>query len=1136
MSDHGMSLWEQGGGQCEDVNPHRVIRASAGAGKTYQLTIRYLLLLRSGAKPEEILATTFTKKAAGEILGRILARLAKALIDDGERKSLSEDLQGEGFYEALRKPMEKDECLELLKRLIASIHRLSVSTLDSFFQRVSTSFRYELGLPVKPMVLDERSTTAKQMRMRAINAMLTDAMSDDVGMNTLLRLMKELHHETATRSVAEAIGEIVEGMYAIYQEVPEWEKWSTIEVVGELSKEELDRTIQRLVDMESDLPVNKNGKVNSNWRKDWEKSINALNSGDWEAFTRCGIVKKILADELVYSRHEIKGSWLFIYEELLGHVRSQVVKNLKLQTESTWQMLSQYDKYYTKMREQMGVMSFSDVTMKLAKYLPRQSVEVLNEIYFRLDGQIKHLLLDEFQDTSRAQWSVIEPIAVEVSAHAEGWAERSLFCVGDTKQAIYGWRGGCAELFDQVEALPGIDRETSMVRLDQSYRSSQVVLDAVNDLFSKIEGNELLDDYPIARRRMAEMFGEHKAARQLSGHVQLVTSIDAAARDEVENGLEGDWDDEAQTHELYVGQLIKDLVKKYSGKSIGVLVNKNATVDRLLFELMQLGVMASGEGGSEISDEPAVAAVLAAMKLADHPGDHIAAFHVFNTPIAKVVGLEHASMKAVEKFSVDLREELLNKGYAAVLMKWVKQLASVCDERSLVRLQQLVEIAEEYEQNAMGGAGGEGLLRPSYFVEHAKTVRKEDAKKANVRVMTVHQSKGLEFDIVVLGELDREFRSVWPAIVDRDSASGDVVAVYRSGNKEARQCYEPLLNAYSQVAEKQMEEELCKLYVAMTRAKHALYMVIKAAGKNKNGTVAKRRKSFASLLINGLCEVEEQPNGGRVLYERGSRNWMGKRKNKSEVAEDYEKLKLYKEDPQACVFDDIEKLFEKEVKEEKRMWGAVSPSSMEGEGKLSAAEVLRVSKKSQGGLRYGELIHTWFSLIGFWGEESAVGMWDDVESFRVNDAETLTQDLLCSIGEEVIEGMGEDEMMGVADRFKEMLGKAEINEVLLRREGGRDDKLWRERNFAVSYKGSKMMRGAFDRVVVHRSGEKVLGATLIDWKTDRFEDDQALAEKVEVYRPQIEAYKDALMKMLGVKRESIVGKLVFVSKGVVREL
>ena len=108
----------------EKAFPNVVIRASAGSGKTFQLTNRYLALLNAGIEPDQILATTFTRKAAGEILNRILFRLAQAATDQAERQQLAEDIN--------EKSLSREKCLALLRHTTSSLHRLRVGTLDSF--------------------------------------------------------------------------------------------------------------------------------------------------------------------------------------------------------------------------------------------------------------------------------------------------------------------------------------------------------------------------------------------------------------------------------------------------------------------------------------------------------------------------------------------------------------------------------------------------------------------------------------------------------------------------------------------------------------------------------------------------------------------------------------------------------------------------------------------------------------------------------------------------------------------------------------------------------------------------------------------------------------------------------------------
>ncbi len=102
-----------------------------------------------------------------------------------------------------------------------------------------------------------------------------------------------------------------------------------------------------------------------------------------------------------------------------------------------------------------------------------------DSLAFRLDGSIEHLLLDEFQDTSCAQWRVFEPLARAIKAKPS----RSFFCVGDVKQAIYAWRGGMSAIFETLQSTLGdLPEET----LTKSYRSSQPIIDTVNQVFGNL--------------------------------------------------------------------------------------------------------------------------------------------------------------------------------------------------------------------------------------------------------------------------------------------------------------------------------------------------------------------------------------------------------------------------------------------------------------------------------------------------------------------------------------------------------------------------------------------------------------------------------------------------------------------------
>ncbi len=198
------------------------------------------------------------------------------------------------------------------------------------------------------------------------------------------------------------------------------------------------------------------------------------------------------------------------------------IDRLKRQTESTFELLARFDQHFTALRRSRQAMLFSDLSYKLARELPALGPEVMTEVYFRLDGRVNHLLIDEFQDTSLNQWQVLAPMVEEVAAQGE--TDRSAFIVGDTKQSIYSWRGGCAELFDDVEAqLKACGLETES--LNESYRSSPIVLDAVNMVFGSLQSNAALVDDAVAAKRWGAQFQDHVSAarvRDLPGHVRLM--------------------------------------------------------------------------------------------------------------------------------------------------------------------------------------------------------------------------------------------------------------------------------------------------------------------------------------------------------------------------------------------------------------------------------------------------------------------------------------------------------------------------------------------------------------------------------------------------------------------------------------
>ena len=186
---------------------HLRILASAGSGKTYQLTTRYLQLLVAGADPNSILATTFTRAAAGEIRDRLLRDLAEAAIDPNQRRALAKRLD--------QTALSEDDVLEILASLAGQLHRLQIRTLDSFFGTVVRSFALELGIGAEAGIVEQE--LGRRYRREAVRLML-----DERDPQRLVDLLRKLTQGTSDRSVLHAIDRTVEGLYALYREADEY--------------------------------------------------------------------------------------------------------------------------------------------------------------------------------------------------------------------------------------------------------------------------------------------------------------------------------------------------------------------------------------------------------------------------------------------------------------------------------------------------------------------------------------------------------------------------------------------------------------------------------------------------------------------------------------------------------------------------------------------------------------------------------------------------------------------------------------------------------------------------------------------------------------------------------------------------
>lgn len=1076
---------------------HEVIRASAGTGKTFALSGRYLQLLWAGATPDTILAVTFTRKAAGEVLERVLRRLAQA----GRSEEAAAELGGEIGVLGL----SRQDALRMLATVCRSLHRVAISTIDSFFYRMASCFRHELGVPPRATVVDKDDPLARQMRGLAIDAVL-----DGEDLDTLVEMLRRLDHGQAGRTVTELIDQIVSGeLYDTYRQNPSFDAWSRLDVPpGRLTKSAVSEAVQRLWDLGQHIS-------DKRWAKAWRANRKAAEAGAWDQFLDNGLTKKIAEGNHQFSRRDIPAEILAAYQPLIDHARAELIARSRDQTQATFHLLERFDKRYNQLRRAHGVLLYSDLPLKLAHQLPARGQSALSEVYYRLDARVTHLLLDEFQDTSLDQWRVLRGFAEEIASHADG--SRTFFCVGDVKQAIYGWRGGCAELFDQIG--PQLRLPPSAFRsLTASFRTAQPVLDAVNAVFGTLTDNPALAKVRDLARSWQDRFETQTAADpDQPGYVELVASPAAPPGRELESDpSEEEEEPEAEQengsptptderHEQFVAERMESLIQASPGYTIGVLVTTNDKVRRTIHLLRRRGLSVSGEGGSPITDDPAVELILSAITMADHPGDTVAAYHVWQSPLAPAIGLRSTLESDVAAAGLSIRRAILEHGYAQLLTDWARALAPWCDGRGALRLAQLIDLADRYDPVL--------TLRPKDFVRYVAAADVEEPMPAAVRVMTIHKAKGLEFDIVVLPDLQRDLlrdKNV-TLYVGRDEPTGPARAVYRAAAQVVRQGSAELEQAYQQWLTSQLNDQLCKLYVAMTRPRYALHLIVPPLERTKNGKPHAKgwtAPSYAAILRRALAPQDARFDGGRTLYSHGDPDWRRRLAAAPRV-----------EEPAATPPAPIKVSFASPPGPPRRSWSQITPSALKSAGRVDINELLDM--EPSGAQLRGTLIHGWLSLIG----------WLDA-------GDEPSDEVLLASARGVAPAADPGWVAEQIRSFKDALQRPAVARILSRPRVQHPDQLelWRERPFAVRTDRG-LIHGVFDRVVLYLDRGRPTHVELIDFKTDYVRPDRSnLAALVETYSPQLEAYRSALSAMLGIGKNHIGASLLFVDAGEVCEI
>lgn len=1023
---------------------HVMILASAGSGKTYALTNRFVQLLAGGAAPERIVALTFTRKAAGEFFDEILHKLAMAASTAAAANKLAAEIGAPELGAA--------DFLRMLRTVIDAMPRLNLGTLDGFFARIVRTFPLELGLGGDFTLLEEPA--ARQERRRVLQRLFATAGEPDAAQRAFIEAFKRATFGTEEKQLTRRLEAFLDEHGEVYREAPHRRLWGDPGVIWPAGTEWLGPPVERaglLQRLRAALPWS---LLNDKQRERLEDFLAEL--APWQAGAPLPkaveyLLKNALAvwgdlpggrAEITLERKKIPldpaaGAALAAVVRLIAG--AELTRKLEM-TRGLFAVLDGYETVYDEAVRRAGRLTFADVQRQL---LPADAPVLASRgagegrllIDWRLDAQFDHWLLDEFQDTSFAQWSILRNLLDEAVQDAE--QARSLFYVGDVKQAIFAWREGDPRLFREIFHHYNQARPTAIAEqhLTASYRSGPAVIAMVNRVFGDRQALGALVPADAAGRWSTEWRAHTTAKPALGGYATLRQAEDEAGRF-------------AETL-----RILQEVEPGRRGLSAAVIVQKNDTGARLADYLRREGKLAAvAESDRQVAtDNPLTCALLALLKLAAHPGDTFVREHLAMTPLAAVLAAQ--GLRGEAALTARLLRELHDDGFAATIDRLAQALEphlAASDLFSRMRGRQLVETARQFDES--------GRREVAEFLAWAESRTMRETETAGVvRVLTVHKSKGLGFDLVILPDVEgQSLAQRRDGLAVRKDAARAVEWVMELPNRLFYE-HDPVLSTL--VAGQEADaayEAVCKYYVAMTRAKRAMYVITEPVGKSVS-------RNFPKLLEQTLGET----------WAEGEATWYAALEPARQIVPNRPVLAPFA----GAAAGKIMRL----------------PSRRPSDSKSGLWPVGLFGREGRGAADFGTQVHALFEKVEWWDPAQA-SIWQAARQAEGASPAALTEVMRCLCAPQL------------APLFQRP---------------GNASQVWRERSFEVVLDGVWFTGVFDRVLVEFDAAGRATQALVVDFKTDRSGWGAAGELAVPKHAGQLNLYRRVSAKLTGLGEDRV---------------
>ena len=550
----------------------------------------------------------------------------------------------------------------------------------------------------------------------------------------------------------------------------------------------------------------------------------------------------------------------YLYVEFKDNLGREMYNRLVIPYEE--KLLQTIEKIYTiydeiKFREKR--FTHTDISNYTFKYLEEKELGFIDEnglteeFFEIIDGRLRSVFIDEFQDTSILQWRILKNILDK---------SENIICVGDEKQSIYGWRGGEKKLFENLAHI--IDGEEE--ELDTCFRSKKNIVEYTNEVFKDI-ADKSVDVYPPNCDWKFNSVGYRESEE--SGFVKLLTG-----------------EEEREALEVMIDEIEKNFSTNYSG--IGILARTKKTLERMAFSLGERGIPYTLESDTSIIESRGIGGIYALISWLVKK-DFLSLLDFLRSDL---VNISAPTLKEIIKKRDEVESYLYSDGSIDIEEDIFSTLKDIfinytnhCGETEFLTYEMLLRIGIgnrfQNDEDTLNIFGFYKLLKEyryfnDFLIEYEENNQKEKFKKISagssntISLMTIHKSKGLEFDTLFYfipskprnsGDKGMEF------YFEMDKNYSQVKSYLITDNK-----FNNILESVEEIdylEEKRLKwehEEINNLYVALTRPKNNIFVVVEKIEDIENS-------NFATLLKNRdrgeviLNKVEKEDNLKGIEYD-----------------------------------------------------------------------------------------------------------------------------------------------------------------------------------------------------------------------------------------------------------------------------